>query len=115
MAALGGGQLRLGVGELGLRRDQRRIQRIAEKAAAIENEIIEKFIEKIRAISTDLMNTADLIADMDVWLSLAECADLYSWVRPTITETNEFDIVGGRHPVIEYVLRHNGGNFVKND
>ncbi len=91
------------------------IRSASEKAAAIENEIIEKFIEKIRAISTDLMNTADLIADMDVWLSLAECADLYSWVRPTITETNEFDIVGGRHPVIEYVLRHNGGNFVKND
>ena len=91
------------------------IRSASEKAAAIENEIIEKFIEKIRAISTDLMNTADLIADMDVWLSLAECADLYSWVRPTITETNEFNIVGGRHPVIEFVLKHNGGNFVKND
>ena len=91
------------------------IRSASEKAAAIENEIIEKLIEKIRNISTDLMNTADLIADMDVWLSLAECADIYSWVRPTITETNEFDIVGGRHPVIEYVLRHNGGNFVKND
>ena len=91
------------------------IRSASKKAAAIENEIIEKFIEKIRAISTDLMNTADLIADMDVWLSLAECADLYSWVRPTITETNEFNIVGGRHPVIEFVLKHNGGNFVKND
>ena len=91
------------------------IRSASEKASAIENEIIEKFIEKIRAISTDLMNTADLIADMDVWLSLAECADIYSWVRPTITETNEFNIVGGRHPVIEFVLKHNGGNFVKND
>ena len=91
------------------------IRSASEKAAAIENEIIEKLIEKIRNISTDLIDTADLIADMDVWLSLAECADLYSWVRPTITETNEFNIVGGRHPVIEYVLRHNGGNFVKND
>lgn len=91
------------------------IRSASEKAAAIENEIIEKLIEKIRNISTDLIDTADLIADMDVWLSLAECADFYSWVRPTITETNEFDIVGGQHPVIEYVLRHNGGNFVKND
>ncbi len=91
------------------------IRSASEKASAIENEIIEKFIEKIRDVSTDLMNTADLIADVDVWLSLAECADLYSWVRPNITEDNKFDIVGGRHPVIEFVLRHNGGNFVKND
>ena len=91
------------------------IRSASEKASAIENEIIDGFIEKIRGVSNDLMNTADLVADIDVWLSLAECADLYSWTRPTITETNEFNIVGGRHPVIEYVLKHNGGNFVKND
>lgn len=91
------------------------IRSASEKASAIENEIIEKFIEKIRDISADLMNTADLVADIDVWLSLAEVADLYSWVRPNITETDEFNIVGGRHPVIEYVLRAKGGNFVKND
>lgn len=91
------------------------IRSASEKASAIENQIIEQFIEKIRNISTDLMNTADLVSDIDVWLSLAECADLYSWVRPEITENDEFNIVGGRHPVIESVLRHNGGNFVKND
>ena len=91
------------------------IRSASEKAAAIENEIIDNFIEKIRDTANDLMNTADLIADLDVWLSLAEIADLYSWVRPNITETDEFNIVGGRHPVIEHVLRHNGNNFVKND
>ena len=91
------------------------IRSASEKASAIESEIIDKFIEKVRDISNDLMNTADLIADIDVWLSLAEVADLYSWVCPKITENNEFNIVGGRHPVIEYVLRHNGNNFVKND
>ena len=91
------------------------IRSASEKAAAIENEIIEKLIEKIREISTDLMNTADLIADLDVWLSLAECADIYSWTRPNISNSNEFNIIGGRHPVIEYVLLHKGDNFVKND
>lgn len=91
------------------------IRSASEKAAGIESEIIDKLIEKIREVSNDLMNTADLIADMDVWLSLAEISDLYSWVCPTITEDNEFNIVGGRHPVIEHVLRSNAGNFVKND
>ena len=91
------------------------IRSASEKATAIENEIIEKLIERIRDVSNDLMNTADLIADIDVWNSLAEISDLYSWVRPTITETCEFDIVGGRHPVIEHVLRTRADNFVKND
>ena len=91
------------------------IRSASEKASAIENEIIDKLIEHIREISNDLMNTADLIADVDVWNSLANVADLYSWVRPTITITTEFNVIGGRHPVIEDVLRHGGNNFVKND
>ncbi len=91
------------------------IRSASEKAAAIESDIINEFIEKIRAVSNDLMNTADLVADIDVWLSLANVADLYSWVRPTITTNNEFEIIGGRHPVIEYVLRKTGDSFVKND
>ena len=91
------------------------IRSASEKAAAIESEIITTLINKIQEVSSDLMNTADLIADVDVWLSLAECAVLYSWVRPNITQNNDFNIVGGRHPVIEYVLRQSGNNFVKND
>ena len=91
------------------------IRSASEKSAAIESDIINEFIEKIRNISADLMNTADLVADVDVWLSLANVADLYSWVRPQITNDNEFEVVGGRHPVIEYVLRKKGDNFVKND
>ncbi len=91
------------------------IRSASEKATAIENDIINEFIEKIRAVSDDLMNTADLVADIDVWLSLANVADIYSWVRPTITQHNEFEIIGGRHPVIEYVLRKSGDSFVKND
>ena len=91
------------------------VRSASEKAAAIETEIINELIEKIHNISDDLMNTADLIADLDVWLALASCADLYSWIRPNITNGTEFDIIGGRHPVIEHVLRQNGDNFVKND
>ncbi len=91
------------------------IRSASEKASAIETEIIDRLIENIREISNDLMNTADLVADVDVWNSLASVADLYSWVRPTITTTTEFNIIGGRHPVIEDVLRHSGNNFVKND
>lgn len=91
------------------------VRSASDKAAAIEASIIDNLIGKIREISDDLMNTADLIADLDVWMALASCADLYSWVQPTITNDSEFDIVGGRHPVIEYVLRQRGDNFVKND
>jgi len=91
------------------------VRNASDKASAIEAEIVTELIDKIKSVSDDLMNTADLVADLDVWLSLATCADLYSWVRPNITNGTEFDIIGGRHPVIEFALRQRGDNFVKND
>ena len=91
------------------------VRSAAEKAAGIEADIVNKFIDAIREIADDLLNTADLMATTDVWIALATVADKYSWVCPQITNDNAFDIVDGRHPVIEYVLRSRGDNFVKND
>lgn len=91
------------------------VRSAAEKSAAIEADIISSLIEKIRAIADDLLASAELLADLDVWYSLAVVADKYSWVRPEVTNDVAFDIVGGRHPVIDFVLRSRGDNFVKND
>ena len=91
------------------------VRSAAEKASAIEDEIIKELIEQIRNISDDLLSAADLLADADVWVSLTRVADKYSWTRPTVSDDCAFDIIGGRHPVIESVLRARGDNFVKND
>lgn len=91
------------------------VRSASEKVAAIEAEIIASFIEKIRTVSDNLLDTADLIADADVWCALAGCAEEYAWVRPIVTDGPEFDVRGGRHPVIESVLRGRSDNFVKND
>ena len=91
------------------------VRSAAEKAAGIEAEIINEFIESIRNIADNLLETADLLADADVWCALTTVADKYSWVRPNMTDDCSFDIIGGRHPVIESVLRRIGDSFVKND
>ncbi len=91
------------------------VRSAAEKSAGIEAQIISSLIEDIRKNADDLLATADLLADADVWCSLSYVADLYNWTCPSITNDRAFDIVGGRHPVIESVLRARGDNFVKND
>lgn len=91
------------------------VRSAAERATGIENDIIANLIADIRAISDNLLSVADLLADLDVWYALATVARDYGWVRPNITDDGAFDIVGGRHPVIESVLRTRGDNFVKND
>ncbi len=91
------------------------IRSATDKAAAIEADLIEKLIAEIRAVADDILAAADVFADLDVWCTLANCATEWEWSRPEITNGNEFEIVGGRHPVIESALREHGNNFVKND
>lgn len=91
------------------------VRSAAEKSSAIENDIVNNFIEQIRQIADSLLSTADLLADGDVWVALADIASRYDWTRPNMTNDCAFDVVGGRHPVIESVLRIRGDNFVKND
>lgn len=91
------------------------IRGASERAFAIEEQIINTLIDKIRTVSQDILFAADLIADADVWLSLTIVAERYSWVRPEINNSRDFKIVGGRHPVIEYALLRTSDRFVKND
>lgn len=91
------------------------VRSAAEKASGIEAEIIARFITQIRDVSDSLLSTAELLADLDVWYSLAMVSDKFSWIRPCITDDVAFDVVGGRHPVIEFALRGRGESFIKND
>jgi DNA mismatch repair protein MutS len=58
------------------------------------------------------LQTAHALAELDVLCSLAQCAAERGYVRPDFVETSEIDIVDGRHPVMEAVLRT---HFVPND
>lgn len=91
------------------------VRSAAERAAGIEAQIVEGFIENIKEIADSLLAAAELIADADVWYSLATVSLRYNWTRPVVTSACDFDVTGGRHPVIEYVLRTRADNFVKND
>ena len=91
------------------------VRNAAERAAGIESEIVSGLIEKIRNIADSILSAADTLADLDVWYALSRCASEYNWMRPVMTTDTAFDIVGGRHPVIEYALRKGGDAFVKND
>ncbi len=91
------------------------VRSAAERAAGIEAQIVEGFIKNIKEIADSLLAAAELIADADVWYSLATVSLRYNWTRPVVTSECDFDVTGGRHPVIEYVLRTRADNFVKND
>lgn len=61
-----------------------------------------------------IQENARLIAMLDTYLSFAECADNYNYVKPNINNSDKLEILNGRHPVVEQILSH-GDKFTPND
>ena len=59
--------------------------------------------------------TADALARLDVAAALADRAVEGGWARPRLADRPCFDIVGGRHPVVEAAVARGGDRFVAND
>jgi DNA mismatch repair protein MutS len=78
----------------------------------LEERLFADLVERIAARIDDLLCAADAIAEIDVLCSLAQCAAERGYVRPEFIDKSEIDILDGRHPVMETILRT---NFVPND
>ena len=85
------------------------------RAGAIEAEIINNLIGLIKNAAEEINKVADILAETDAFLSLADAASTERWTRPKIAKEPVFDIKGGRHPVVESTLRGQAKQFVKND
>ena len=62
-----------------------------------------------------LRQTAAAVAQLDVLAAFAKLAGDRNYVSPEFNSTGELLIIGGRHPVIEELLRQKGERFVPND
>ena len=61
-----------------------------------------------------VQNNAKLIGMLDCYLSLAECATEYKYIKPVISDSEMIEIKQGRHPVVERILP-TGEKFTPND
>ncbi|MBE1289873.1 MAG: DNA mismatch repair protein MutS [Rhodobacteraceae bacterium] len=85
------------------------------RAIEIEKQIFEALRQEILAQFDPVMRAAFALASADFYLALAYIARAQDWVRPEITKDRDFDIVAGRHPVVEDALRGSKDRFVPND
>lgn len=94
---------------------ERDIAQAGEKATALELSLFRDIVEKTLEIALKLQDMAYGIARLDVTSSFATLARDENYTRPVMTETTEFNIKEGRHPVVEHVLKKNNDqNFVPN-
>jgi len=85
----------------------------AERTQELETLLFRQLLTDIAAHADELLQTAQALAHLDVYLGLAEVASQYRYVRPELAEDREIDIIAGRHPVVERMLPQNP--FVPND
>ena len=78
----------------------------------LEEALYAQLVERVAAEAEELMSSAEALARLDVYASLAQAAGERGYVRPRIVEESSMRVVDGRHPVVEMLL---GERFVPND
>ena len=83
------------------------------KAYELEYKLFSNFRDYSKEFVTLIRDTADCISQLDVFTSLANVAAENNYTCPEITETGDFIVKNGRHPVLEQILPM--GTYVSND
>lgn len=84
-----------------------------DKLIKLEYEIFVSIRESIEKENDRMKKAAKIISELDCLSSLATVALENNYVKPEINENGVIEIKGGRHPVVEKVLKNN--SFVEND
>ncbi|MEX0961524.1 MAG: DNA mismatch repair protein MutS [Simkaniaceae bacterium] len=84
-----------------------------EKIIALEGELFQKLIDEVALNQTEIKRIAKAIATLDALYSLAIVALENGYLPPTINDSKLLEIKGGRHPLVEILLKE--GTFVPND
>ncbi|PIO43126.1 DNA mismatch repair protein MutS [Phyllobacterium zundukense] len=93
-----------------------KIANAAERALSIELGIFEALTNETVANADAIRAGAAALAALDVSVSLAALAEEQGYCRPLVDNSLAFEIVAGRHPVVEQSLRRQAANpFVAND
>ncbi len=94
---------------------ERDISAAADKALALEESYFSQFCSHVLSLANEISLISRAIAELDLASANAVLAVDRSYVRPQIVDGTDFEIIGGRHPVVEYSLKKNHTEFAPNN
>ncbi len=95
---------------------EQKIALAGTRVLALELELFRSFAAQVVAERNSLSGIAQALAALDVYSSLATLARQRRYMRPVIDDGLQFEITGGRHPVVEEALKKAGERaFSAND
>jgi DNA mismatch repair protein MutS len=93
-----------------------KILNAGNRALEIEKRLYEILKRTILDSAALITQTARGLAEIDLATSLAQLARAQDWCKPTVDTSRAFNIIAGRHPVVEKALRDQSGQpFIAND
>ncbi|HKV25709.1 MAG TPA: DNA mismatch repair protein MutS [Candidatus Acidoferrum sp.] len=98
-----------------LKEYERKILAADERILEIERQLFLETRAAVAAQAARLRRTAGAIAQLDVLTCFGKLAADRGYTRPEFNSAGEMLVVGGRHAVIEELLRQRGERFVPND
>ncbi|HEX6544190.1 MAG TPA: DNA mismatch repair protein MutS [Ktedonobacterales bacterium] len=96
-----------------LKAHEAQVLHASEQIEALERSLYGKVLRSLADSATPMRRTAAALAQIDVWLALAEVARARNYVRPALSDDACLEIIGGLHPVVELAM--DGGEFIAND
>ena len=84
-----------------------------ERISALEHELFNGLIQRSQVHVRAVLSAARLVARIDVLMGMGERSAQQHWVRPTWSDTRQWHVTEGRHPVIEASLP-DGQTYVPN-
>ncbi len=91
---------------------EEKITSASGKVLALELEIFDSICQSILNDSETIFKASKAMSALDVASALAEVAKQNNYCRPVIDNSDAFEIIKGRHPVVELSA---GKDFVSND
>ena len=92
-----------------------KILNAASHSLEIEKQTFKDLCGSILQYGQCITDIADYLSEIDLTIALSELARNESWVKPTVDESRNFEISGGRHPVVEQALKKQGKAFISNE
>lgn len=85
-----------------------------EEAIKLEQKLYKMLVDYLVNYIKNFQAVSTVVAEIDVLLSLSECAVKYNFVKPTINKNiKQIKIIDGRHPIVEHFVKN--GSFITND
>ena len=93
-----------------------KIANAAGKALEIELAIFDTLLQEVVGIGDQIKLAASAISALDVARGFAALSEDQGWARPRVDNSIAFNVIAGRHPVVEQALRASAADpFVAND